>query len=83
MHDILPGFLILPTFQAHRAGLSLGAGDWRNLPPIPPLLKKKKKIIIYFLFKFLKSPSSVDCTSINKMIKLTKKPLNFLMQSLQ
>jgi hypothetical protein len=41
----------------------------RNSTPIPGYFKKKK---------------NWDCTyPINKMIKLTKKPLNFLMKSLQ
>jgi hypothetical protein len=64
--------------QLFQSGLSLGAGKIRPLFNLSSWLLKKNKNKIIFL-----SPS-VDCTyPINKMIKLTKKPLNFLMQSLQ
>jgi hypothetical protein len=49
----------------------------RNSTPIPHLAGFLKK-------NFFLSPLSVDCHyPINKMTKLKKKPMNFLMQSLQ
>jgi hypothetical protein len=59
-------------------GLSLGAGDRQYSPPYSTSHRRLLKKNFVFV-----SISGLYFNPINKMIKLTKKPLNFLMQSLQ
>jgi hypothetical protein len=74
----------LAAMAYNSSGLSLGAGNRQNSTPIPPIITGCFSFLFFLNFKFF---FFFFCLLyqwiVNKIITLKKKPLNFLMQSLQ